>query len=874
MTATSLPSGTVTFLFSDIEGSTRHAHRLGDDAWAALLRTHDRLIDDAVTAHGGVVVKHEGDGAFAGFSDAGGALDAAVDIARGITGDALGDTGAAVRVRMGLHTGDGRTTDSGADYVGIDVHYAARVAAAGNGGQIVLSASTLEAVGGSPGAPSAASMPDGSSVVDEGPRRLKDFDEPRPLYRLVIVGIADDDRPLRTEDLPTNLPALATSFVGREAEITRLADLMTTSRLVTLTGPGGTGKTRLGVGLAEAIRGRFAGGTWFVDLAPVRDPELIPAAIATVLGVREEAGVPIATSLRETLRTLDALLLLDNLEQLLPAGSDTVATLLREAPGLRIVVTSREVLRITGEHEHPVPPLDQDEGVTLFLERARSRRMDIGDTPADRDVAARIVTRLGGLPLAIELAAARTRLMTPTAVLDRLGESLDVLAGGARDLPERQRTLRGTVAWSHDLLTDAEQRIFRRASVFNGGCTASVAEAVVDPSAELSLAVIDGLESLADKSLVRIEITDHGEPRFSCHVLIREYALERLTEAGERPDCERRHAMSYLDIAEAATPHLLADDSARWLDLLEHDEHNLRAAIRWSLDHGEPVVGMRIATAIWRFWQRRDRLEEGLAWTATLLEQGGSADARTRIGLLAADGGMAYWNDDFDRCRARYSERLALATELADPLALAEAHYDLGFLGMVDQDLEFLREHEEIALRLFTDGDDQGGIVRARQALVLSSFLTGEYRAARELETQNLARFREMGAAYRLHDSEMLLATAAIFEGDLEAGRSHLLASERLTSGAAQQISGVAIAAHLALRMGEDDVGARLAGAARAATAATGQINAVLSILHVADPVDTARERMGAAAEVPLAEGAAMSLDAAVAMALDLLSPG
>ncbi len=539
-----LPMGVVTFLFSDIEESTRHAQRLGDVAWAQLLRDHDRIVDGAVAAHRGTVVKHEGDGTFAVFPDATEAVAASVAITGALAAGALDGAGTAVRVRIGLHRGAGRLTEGGGDYVGIDVHFAARVAAAGNGGQIVISEAARAALG---------PLPEAAIVVDEGVRRLKDFDDPQPLYRIVVEGVSDDDRALRTEDLPSNLPSLATRFVGRglRARPARRAahgfppaDPYRSRRHGQ--DPDGRGTRRRG---ARPV----PWGTWFVDLAPIRDPSLVVGTVAVAMGLREEPGVPVATTSRDHLRSTEALLVLDNLEQLLPDAAGTVATLLRDAPLLRLIVTSREVLRVGGELEYVVPPLAGAEGVELFLDRARSgRAWDAVD--ADLDTVRAIVDRLEGLPLAIELAAARTRMMAPAAILERLSGSLDVLAGGVRDLPERQRTLRGTVAWSHDLLDPEEQVIFRRSAVFNGGWTGEAAEAVVDPSRSLTVAVLDGLESLADKSLVRVEVTDHGEPRFGRHVLIREYALERLADAGERADCERRHAMTYLAIRRGGRP--------------------------------------------------------------------------------------------------------------------------------------------------------------------------------------------------------------------------------------------------------------------------------------------------------------------------------
>ncbi|MFP5342922.1 MAG: ATP-binding protein [Candidatus Limnocylindria bacterium] len=870
-----LPTGRVTFLFSDIEGSTRHAQRLGDDAWSALLEAHDRIVDELVEGAAGVVVKHEGDGTFAVFPDAGAAVRTAIAIGRALAagprGPAQAEVGPPIRVRFGLHTGEGRLTSGGRDYVGIDVHYAARVAAAANGGQIVISDATRTAIADSEVEPEA-------TVVDEGHRRLKDFDDPRPLARVVVPDVSDDGRPLRTLDLPTNLPALATSFVGRDVELERLARILAGTRLLTITGPGGTGKTRLAIGLADASRSRFAGGTWFVDLAPVRDPGLIVGTIAASMGVAEEPGTAILDTLLARLRVAPVLLVIDNLEQLLPTAATVVADLVRASGDLTCIVTSREILRVSGEHEYLVPPLDDDAGTALFLDRARARGSDPLATADGERMVRAIVARLEGLPLAIELAAARSRLMTPAAILERLERSLDLLSGGARDLPERQRTLRAALAWSHDLLEADEQTVFRRLAVFGGGWTLDAAEAVVDHGGADELDVSVAMESMVDRSLLRVAPTEHGEPRFGCHVLIREYAAERLDEAGERDACEERHALAFLDLAERAGPELVGMDAAVWLDRLEHEEHNLRNAMTWSLTRGDLAVGARIAGAAWRFWQLRTRLTEGLGWTDRLLADPRSATLPTpvRVGLLSADGGLAYWSSSFERTRRRYIERLDLARAHGDPRLLAEAHYEIGFLGMLDRDPEMLREHETAALALFEQVGDTGGQVRARQALVLLRFLEGDYRGALELESLNLAEFERMGAAYQISDSLMLHAVGWTLAGDLARGRAFLRRSMRLASGVTTDaIAGLTVAAHIALRSDEPEVGARLAGAAAAISAATSTTNAALSVLHLPDAADAAREVLGEeAAAARIAEGAQLTMEEALALAHTVMAAG
>ena len=856
----SLPVGDVTFLFSDIEGSTRLARELGADRWAALLRDHDSAASTAVETAGGTVVKHEGDGMFAVFADPRAAAGAAVNLCRAAVRLAPDDAHP-IRVRIGIHSGVGMVTESGADYVGLDVHYAARLAAAGNGGQVLVSDTSVRRL---------SDAPLEGNLVDDGFHRLRDFDEPRRIHRLVVDGVADDERPLRTADLPTNLPEPVTTFVGREREVREVAELLGRSRLVTLTGPGGTGKTRLAIGSAGRVRHRFPDGTWFVDLAPVRDPGLIPSAIAGAVGVRESPDVPILDMLREHLRERQLLLVVDNLEQLLPDGADTVAGLLKTAPGLRVLVTSREVLRITGEQEYPVPPLGGGEAVELFVERARLVHPAFELTEASLPAVTAIAERLEGLPLAVELAAARIRLFAPERILERLGRSLD-LGEGARDLPERQRTLRGAIAWSVDLLNPAEQALFRRLAVFSGGWTADEAGEVVDPGGSLGLDVMSGLESLADKSLIRIAPTARGEPRFTRHAFVLEYAAELLDRSNERPGCERRHAEVFAAFAETAEPHLMAEDAEAWLDLIDHERHNLRAAMRWSLNAGEPGYGLRIAAAIWRFWHLRAELREGLAWLDELLAHpAAQGDTATRVRALSAAGGLAYWLQQYDLAWARYEEALAMAERLGDTRLIAHAEYEIGFRHVVERNLDGLREHEQRSVALFEAIGDTDAAARARQALVLGSFLGGDRAAARQLEIEGLETFRKSGSWYRIADSHTLLAAIEFLDGHHASGREHIRTALEIVGPrgtATPTIGALGVAALIALAEGDLERGARLAGASSGLARRAEIANAMINVLHLPDPVVVARERMGEAADAAIAAGDALSFDEAIALA-------
>ncbi len=874
-----LPTGpAVAFLFTDIEGSTRLERSVGSVPWAAVVGRHDELLRAAIEGGGGVVVKTEGDAFFAAFDAAVAAVTAAVVAQRAIAAESWASD-LALRVRMGIHLGEGRLrTGRGAsdpeDYVGIDVNYTARIAAAANGGQIVLSDAL---VGTLPRDLARLAGMNDVVLVDDGPRAVRDFDEPVPIYRLVVPGAADDARALRTTEVPSNLPGDVTTFVGRQDEVTALANALGDSRIVTLTGPGGSGKTRLALATARAIRDRFPNGVWFVDLAAVRDPLLLESAIASTLGVRESPDQAIDEALHAHLRARTTLLLLDNLEQLLPDGATIVARLARDAPSLRVLATSRERLRITGERDHPVPPLDTDAGVALFIDRARALRPDLvlGE---DALASVRAISeRLDGLPLAIELAAARIRLLSPALILERLGRSLD-LGGGARDLPERQRTLRGAVAWSYELLPDAERRLFARLSAFVDGWSADAALPVGDPDGELGIDLVVGLESLADKSLIRVE-DGRGHPslpetgaRFSLHPLLREYGLERLDESGERPDTEARFAGVCVEMAERAGRALLGlagEDNMRRLD---REDRNLRGAVDWSLANDHPDLGLRIIGAIWRWYQQRGRIREARAVLADLLGREADGEVRVRIGGLAAEGGLAYWMNDFAAARIAYGERLGLASETGDLVLLADAHYDLGFLAMVAQDEEVLRTHEQRALDLYTAAGQDDGVLRARQALVLAVFLGGDYETARELESENLDVFRRTGSQFQVADSLTLLSAVNWRLGDWAAAWGRLCDALRLFDGI-DSASGIAralgMAAIVMLSDGDAEMGARVAGATYRVVREKGVMLAPVRVLHLPDPAGLAAERLGPErATVLLAEGELVPLDEVIALVL------
>ena len=857
-----LPSGTVTFLFSDIEGSTRLARALPPEEWSALLRTHDSLVDDAIARHQGSIVKHEGDGAFAVFSTASNALAAADRLTRTLVAQAR-PGGVPLRVRIGIHTGDGRLTDAGADYVGVDVHYTARLAAAGNGGQILVSEATRLALN--------RDLPEDDVLVSAGPRRLKDFDEPRPIHRLVVPGAADDARPLRAA-VGVDLPPELTAFVGRTSEIAAVSELLERSRIVTLTGPGGTGKTRLAIGITEQVIDHYEDGGVFVELAPVHDPALVPAAVAARLGIAEQPGQSAAELVTGHLADKRMLLVLDNLEQLLPDAAGTVAAFVRAGTGVRVLSASREPLRIAGEQEFQVPPLGQAEAEALFMDRARLVRADFEPSASEAAAVAGIAARLEGLPLAIELAAARVKVFPPSGILDRLERSLDLLTSGSRDLPERQRTLRGAIAWSYDLLPDPEQLLFRRLAVLVGSWTSESADRIANDDHELGLDTLDGLVSLVDKSLLRVVPSEHGDPLFGRHAFVREFAWERLAASGELDRCQRRHARVFRDLAIRVGDSLTSAGGSQLIHLLDHAAHDLRQAMTWALESGEVEVGLMVIGSAWRWWQIRAHLREGRAWAERLLAHPNAAeDSIGRMRGLAALGGLAYWSTDYPTTRRAYVERLALAERIADPRELAEAHYDLSFVGVVEKDLELHRKEAELALAGFTALDDRPGIIRARQALVLAEYLGGNPVAARELEMWNLADFRSTQSWYRVADSLMLLSalerSSGRYDVALATARDALRTMPERVGGST--LGALGVIAIVQGESGDVELAARLTGAIAAIQSETGEALAPVSVLHLPHPETVVRGRLaGDVADRLIAEGRLLTPEEAIALAL------
>ncbi len=728
--ARDLPSGTVTFLFTDVEGSTKLLYALGAEGYADALATHRRILRQAFTTHGGVEVDTQGDAFFVAFPTAPGALAAAAEAREALNPGPI-------KVRIGLHTGTPVLTEEG--YVGADVHRAARIAAAGHGGQILVSAATAQLV-------------DATSLRDLGEHRLKDLTAPERIFQ----ADSDDHPPLKTLH-QTNLPVPATPFLGREGELADLAKLLTRDeiRLVTLTGTGGTGKTRLALAAAGAAADAFPGGVWWVPLAPLRDPALVLESASAALGASGDLG--------EHIGDKRLLLLLDNFEHLTAAAAD-LAPLLAACPNLTLLVTSREPLHLAGENEYAVNPLQRTEAVELFLTRAQAARRDF---VANGEVA-QICERLDDLPLAIELAAARVKVLSPKALLERLEQRLPLLAGGTRDAPERQRTLRATIEWSHELLTTDEQRLFARLAVFRGGCTLEAAEAVVD-------ADLDMLQSLVDKSLVRVR-PDSG--RFWMLETIREFATEQLTASGEADELRRRHAEFFLALAEEAHP-VVGRDPSTWLPPLNAEHDNMRAALDNLLRAGEHLAGTRLAGGLWRFWTMSGYLREGEAYLSQTLAAHHAPDAARSRALNGATA-IALERGDTAAGRRHAEAALAIDEAIGDPPALANSRFLLAQVSAAEGDWATGRDLLEESVRTFTELGDDHYVMLSTRTLAWMYDELGDNQRSRQLTDQNYQRARATGNKRMEARSQASLAGFAVKEGRVAEGLAMFQASLRL----------------------------------------------------------------------------------------------
>ena len=874
-----LPTGTVTFMFTDIEGSTRLLQSLGD-RYPGLLATHHALMRQAIESNDGIEVNTEGDAFFAVFTTPQSAVAAAAEAQRTLAAAQWPD-GAAVRVRIGLHTGRGIV--DGGTYVGLDVHRTARISAAGHGGQVVLSDQTRVLVEGE--------LHAGLGLIDLGAHHLKDLDRPEHLHQLRIEGLPSDFPRLRSVDLrPKSLPRPLTNLVGRERDIKGVRALLADHRLVTILGPGGTGKTRLAIAVVEDGFADLSDGATFVALDAVKESALVASAIAHAVGVQETSQHSSLEVLSAHLAEQRLLLVLDNFEQVLDAAA-TVQTLLEAAPGIRVLVTSRAPLHLYGEQQYRLSPLEvpalerlpspeelgRYPAIGLFVDRARMASPDFALTPDNAWAVTEIAARLDGMPLAIELAAARSNVFSPEAMLKRLEHRLAVPSSALGGVPERQRSLRGTIEWSYDQLADREQVLLRRLSVFGGAFTVGVADSVCNADGAAGPDLLDPIGQLVDNSLLRQADASDGEVRFGWLETIREFAAEHLVESGERDDVARRQAEQVLALVTEAEPALVGKDHLVWLDRLSAEHDNVRGALRWATDDGDAVLGVRIAAAIWRFWQLRGHIREGREWLSLLLA---TVAPETDPAILAAAhtaaGNLAYWQADTIEGRAHYERALELDKALDDEARIADDVRNLGFVAMQEKNPKVAQQHFRDSLSRWEAIGDRFQIAEAQSSLGASAMILGDPETAGNLMRLALPVMIEFGVLPRAADTSMALSIVSGRIGDVtEAARYARQAVEIVQRLGDRSRTPIVLDAafDVAVELGMQSDAVRIAAAAAHLRASLG--GTIPSYFRdPTEPLAAARKELGDATYQQLwTDGEAFDPDAALAYALDVL-PG
>jgi predicted ATPase/class 3 adenylate cyclase len=810
-----LPSGTVTFLFTDVEGSTKLLHELGAEDYAERLAEHRRVVREACTAGGGVEVDTQGDAFFIAFASASGAVEAARTITKRLASGPI-------TLRIGLHTGTPLLTDEG--YVGEDVHFAARVAASAHGGQVVLSRATR------------ALIDERYPLLELGEHRLKDIAQPVAIFQL------GDGRfpPLKTIS-NTNLPRPAGSFIGRERELQDLLfRIERGARLVTLTGPGGSGKTRLALEAAATLVPDYKAGVFWVGLAALRDPALVSEQIAHTLGAKD--------GLADHIGERELLLLLDNLEQVIESAPE-LSNLLQRCPNLTLLVTSRELMRVQGEVEYPVPPLAEAEAVVLFCDRAQTE-------PSEE--INELCRRLDNLPLAVELAAARTKALSPAQILARLSQRLDLLKG-SRDADPRQATLRATIEWSYELLTAQEQQLCRRLSVFAGGCTLEAAEQVAD-------ADLDNLQSLVEKSLLRF-----SDERYRMLETIREFAAERLNLSGAADEMSQRHATHFLDLAE--TKGLREAFEAHFSDL-EREHDNFRSALTTFRRTSDTAAELRLARALGRFWYRGGYLREGMTYLEEALNNSDGVTASIVCEAHAHACSIASALGAADRTDFHAQAQLELARRRGGIEENADALLSMGCAARDRRKFGEARQYFEAALRTAREAGYDYRVVNVQANLAELALWEGDFDRAAELASEAIDLTRAVGWSIGTVAQFLALAFARLSQARIaDASAALRAAAEIPASRELPQLLApwLLAAAETVAAKGDDRVAAKLLGAAATIRREAGaELDPFEAGLH-STVIRRLRDGLSENFERAWAEGAAIRSAEAVALALDFL---
>ncbi len=869
----SLPTGTVTFLFTDIEGSTTLLQRLGDRRYAEILTEHQRLLRNAFVEGKGQEVDTQGDAFLVAFARARDAVATAVAAQQALMKHTWPNC-ASLRVRMGLHTGEPvSATDR---YVGVDVHRASRICAAGHGGQILLS----EAVNGL----LARDLTPGVSLRNLGTHRLKDLQEPERIFQIVHPDLPADFPPLKSLDVrPNNLPRQLTSFIGREKEIAEVKRLLSTADLVTLTGTGGAGKTRLALQVAADLLDTYPDGVWLAELASLSDPALVAKAVAAALDVPEQPGCPLHETLVRSLPTEHLLLVLDNCEHVLSACQDLANTLLRACPRLRILATSREALGVDGEVSYRVPSLRlpdlhrlpslatlvEYEAVRLFAERAALSQPGFSLTASNAATIAQICHRLDGIPLAIEFAAARVKILSLDQIAARLDDRFRLLTAGTRKTLPRHQTLRATMDWSYDLLSEQERTVLRRLSVFAGGWTLESAEAICSGDGVEASDILDLLTQLVDKSLVVAETRD-AEARYRLLETVRQYARDRLQDSGEANDVRRRHRDWYQALAEQAYPEMFRGQRLElWLERLETEHDNLRAALQWSKAEKDGAeAGLRLAGALWWLWFQHDHWSEGVGWLEGALARSAEAPPYVLPWALFGASQFAWRRRDYALATTLGENGLVLCRGLGNKECSAWTLLNLGIVSMRQEDYERATRLFDESLNLSHELANDFAHGTALVQVGIMARYQGDYERSAALHSQSLALLRKVGNRWSIAYALSRLGFVAVHQsnyGQAAASFTESLIVCRETGNRWISEECLEGFARVASAKGECEKAARLFGAAEVLREAVGW--------HPAPPDQAYHDQCVASARAGLeetafaaawAEGRAMTLEQAV----------